>query len=542
MNNLLEEYEYLRNKDKQRVKMNPIKNRIVLGKLITDTKVDSELKYVWINRAVGQASNDNSTAILGLNASDNNEQKLTRNLTLNYRKLENQSTPFEIKNNDDLKKFLNDYKENYIIIKQNYPNLNNEENTTISKFDFKGKKIVYANSEIGNKVIGANKALQNLSSKDTEWIDKNVEDYIKYFYYKNNIETDENFTNSLNQMKELVKKIIIPTKFYKGNISKLRVEIKELIDNNFLPVFKFSNSISGYGVHYPKKEDGKYNVNEIMDVLENDEKFISYFVNALSKNGQKINNNYLIDSIKNEGIILQKFINGKDYAIGFYKPLNILNEKFALNIIDIDISEVITDGTAHYADILHYEDDFLNKILVGTAFEERSKLLYFSIEILIYLLYLNENIISNPTEFANVNFEDFGIQFMVDNSNGDIGLIEINGRTPSHNFNHFNILSTYGENFIKKLPTYNVLCTSSKSIDIKRFENKVSNKENIFIDKIYKETLKKFKNKCQIVAFQVMDKQLTIYYEYYLEENDEIQKIMNKVNNLYKEIIWQIIN
>ena len=39
-------------------------------------------------------------------------------------------------------------------------------------------------------------------------------------------------------------------------------------------------------------------------------------------------------------------------------------------------------------------------------------------------------LVNNPEEFTKFNFEDFGIQLIIDNITGKIGLIEINGRIP----------------------------------------------------------------------------------------------------------------
>ena len=227
-------------------------------------------------------------------------------------------------------------------------------------------------------------------------------------------------------MKKLVNAILIKSEVFKGNISDLRKKIKELLSNNILPVLKFDDSISGYGVHYPKTKEGKYNIKEIEEVLEDDLSFEKYLLSSFNKNGQNINLDELKSKIEKIGLVLQKYIEGSDYAIGFYKPSEMHKHNFALGIIDLDISDVLTYGTAHYGDILHYEPEFLDSILKNTVFKGQSELLYFSIEILIFLICINEGMINKAEEFENVNMEDFGIQFMVNSKTGEMGLIEIN--------------------------------------------------------------------------------------------------------------------
>lgn len=184
MNEILKLYTDLRKKDKKLIGTYPIDNRIILSKLITNTNADSELKYVWINRATAQVSDNKTSAILGLNNLDSKEQQISRRMTLNLRKTRGLNTPFEINNSNDFDTFMNSNKENFIIIKQNYPNYSNEEISELKKYNFKNKKIIYANSEEGNKIIGSNECLEKICRKDKEWLRNNIEKYLIYFYKK----------------------------------------------------------------------------------------------------------------------------------------------------------------------------------------------------------------------------------------------------------------------------------------------------------------------------------------------------------------------
>lgn len=536
MSKIWEMYKKIRNKDRKLIGTLPIDNRIILGKIITDSGVDSELKYVWVNRAVAQVSSHNTTTILRLNETEPLEQKIARNMTLKLREYNKLPIPFEIGNSYEFESFIDRYNEEYIIIKQNYPNYSNEEMQKLKEYDFKNKKVVYANSEVGNKIIGANESLEKIGRKDSEWMKKNIGKYLTDFYNRSDLMI---CNEDLDMMVNFVKKLLIPSTLYKGNMSGLREEIQRLISQKFLPVLKFIDSISGYGVHYPKDKNGEYNLSEIEDAIKSDRKFERYLVSSLCKNGQKINKEYLEEVIEKQGIILQKYIDGKDYAIGFFKPLEIYNNNFSLGIIDLDISDVLTSGTAHYGDVLHYENDFIKKILEKTIFCGEPELIFLTIEIIIYLLCINEKIINNPKEFKEFNFEDFGIQLMINDVTGEIGLIEINGRTPSHNFNHFNLLSIYGEDFLNsvKIPSKKVLCTNVKIADKDDFINLVKDEKNKIhlIEDLNLNIVRKFENKCQLVCFQAVKKYFYIYYAYYLDENEKEEIIIEHMEKFCRK-------
>lgn len=541
MNEILKLYTDLRKKDKKLIGTYPIDNRIILSKLITNTNADSELKYVWINRAIAQVSNNKTSAILGLDDLEPRSQKISRRMTLKLRKIRGLNVPVEINNSNDFNIFIDNNKEKFIIIKQNYPNYSNEELSELKNYNFRDKKIIYANSEEGNKIIGSNESLEKICRKNKEWLKSNIEKYLKYFYKKNNLEYNKSFQESLTTMLKLVESLLIPCELYKGDIKGLRLEIKDLLKKSFLPVLKFSDSISGYGVHYPKDKDGNYNINEIEEAIKSDLKLEKYLVSALNKNGQRINRNYILNTIKTNGINLQKYIKGNDCAIGFFKPLEVYNKDFSLDIIDLDISEVLTDGTAHYGDVLHYDERYINKILKNTVFEQQEELMFLAISILIYLICLNEKLVKTPKEFSKFNFEDFGVQLMINNITGEMGLIEINGRTPSHNFNHFNLLSTYGEDFWKKWSNSDtkIFCTSTKLIKTSEFWKLVKNEndENRLIKYLVTNVEKRYGEKCQLLSFGVSEDYFLLYYLCILNEKDIPQDINNEITNFLKKSI-----
>ena len=531
MNDFLETYKKFRRNDKNKIGTLPIENRLVLSKLITNSSADVELKYVWANRAISQATFNHSSAILGLLDSDADEQKLARRMTLKLKEIQGYPNTKEIHNINEFNEFVNTIQKKDLILKQNYPNYENEEYAIIRKWTKDKIKVIHANSEEGNTIIGSNKALEKIASQNKEWIEKHIEKYILYFCKKNNILDTTYIEEIISKMQKLTEAILVPMELYKGNIKGLIGRVKELLTQNFLPVFKFSDSISGYGVHYPKKQNGEYDLEELAKVINSDVDFENYLCKALNKNGQKIDTNAIKNTICEKGILLQKYLKGKDYAIGFLKPLETYPAHFHLEIIDLDVSDVLTNGTAHFADILHYEEDYLSKILKNTIFDNQSELFYFTIEILIYLIYTNENLIKSPEEFPSFHFEDFGIQFMVDDTTGEIGVIEINGRTPSHNFNHFHLLSTYGIDFVNKIPSKKVLCTSAKIGNIQNLDNILNEEEEEMIKKIVSKSKEKFGTRLELNAFQIMNHQLAIYFLYFLEEKDSPQEVINIVNN-----------
>lgn len=546
MNEILKLYTDVRKKDKKLIGTYPIDNRIILSKLITNTNTDSELKYVWINRAVAQVSDNKTSAILGLDDLEPKNQKISRRMTLKLRETRGLNIPVEINNSNDFNIFIDNNKEKFIIIKQNYPNYSNEELSELKNYNFKNRKIIYANSEDGNKIIGSNESLEKICIKNKEWLRNNIEKYLNYFYKKNNFKyNNKAFQEALETMIKLVDSLLIPCELYKGDIKGLRLEIKNLLKKSFLPVLKFSDSISGYGVHYPKDKYGNYKLKEMKDAIKTDLKFQEYLVSALNKNGQRIDYKYLLNTIKKDGIILQKYIKGNDCAIGFFKPLDVYNKEFSLDMIDLDISEVLTDGTAHYGDVLHYGEKYLNEILRNTVFEKQEKLIFFAISILIYLICLNEKLVETPEEFSKFNFEDFGIQLMINNITGKIGLIEINGRTPSHNFNHFNLLSTYGADVLEKWSNSDskIFCTSTRLIKISDFYKLVKdeNDENRLIKYLVTNVERSYGEKCQLLSFGVSEDYFLIYYVFILNEKDITQDINKEITNFLEENIEKLI-
>ena len=546
MDELFKIYTNLRKKDKNVIKSIPLDNRIILSKIKTNSNADSELKYAWVNRAIAQVSGNKTSAILGLLESDPKEQAIARRLTLKYREKEKYPIPIEIKNQKDLEIFLNKLDKNHIIIKQNYPNYNNEEFLNLKHLNFIDKKIIYANSEKSNIIIGSNDSLQKIYTKDKIWLKNNIESYLIYFFLKNNIKIFGGILEeSTSIMMKLINSILIQSEFYKGDISNLRKRLIDLVKNNILPVFKFNDSISGYGVHYPRKIDGEYNKEEIEEVIKNDICLKNYLISSFDRKGSDNKFNNIVKKIEENGIILQKYIEGNDYAIGFFKPNEIYSQNFSLEILDLDISEVLTIGTSHYGDILHYENEFLSLILKNTIFEKREELLFFSVEVLLFLIAINEGIIKKPEEFINIKMEDFGIQFMVNNKTGEIGIIEINARTPSHNFNHFNLLSIYGDGFWNSNLLYSkkILCKSAKIISIEKFNEVINNedKENKFIIYIINR-INIYSARFHLISFQIIENFIGIYYYYFIEKDILINDDTNKFEIYIKKIIIEFKN
>ncbi len=123
-------------------------------------------------------------------------------MSLKYRKEENLPVPFEINSSKDFDIFINNCKENYVIVKQNYPNFHNEEFLRLKKYDFKDKKIIYANSEKSNNVVGSNESLEKICAKSKEWIDNKVGEYLNFFYKKNNLKiVKEEYEGAVNTWK-----------------------------------------------------------------------------------------------------------------------------------------------------------------------------------------------------------------------------------------------------------------------------------------------------------------------------------------------------
>lgn len=523
-------YDVLRKKDKDLVGNIPLENRVILSQLITNSAADSALRFAWANRALAQSNINQSSAIISLGEDVPEEQRLVRKVSKRLREKEKLSNPIEIFNEVGLKEFIENNNSDDIVIKQNYPS-DNDEIKRVLKYDFKGKTINIANTKEAYNVIESKKCLAIIAQKDKEWLQEKITEYVKYIIQKNKISLQDNeMEQNCNLMVELVSNFLIPTKTYKGNIEGLYNLVKVLVNENFLPVFKFNYSVSGYGVHYPKTDDGKYDIETLKTKMKDANCFIEYLTQQLNKNGQTISQNEIIKNIEKYGITIQKYISGHEHSIGYFKPLKQVSDKFSLALTEFIVTDVIVEGTAHCGNVLHYNDKYIFDILSKTKFSGKANLLHFCVEIILYLMYLNEKLITKPEEYKNMCVEDFGIQFIVNDETGDVGLIEFNGRTPSCNFNHYHLLSEYGKGFENKgvLPTDTVMFTNAEIMNSEEFCNIANQKidEEGFLNNIIERTKKKFGNKCELISLQIVNGKLTVNFAYFLEKNENaLQKL-----------------
>lgn len=522
MEKIVEVYNNFRKKDKSSVEFIPLENRLILSQLVTNSAADDALRYAWANRSLAQSNFNSTSGILALDDAPIVE-KYAREVSIMMREELGLSNPAEISSQEDLDKLIEKCTRKTFTLKQNYPCNTNNEIRKINGFHFNGKSIEVGNTKEAYNVIESKVCLANIAQKSKEWLKEEINKYMKFIIDRNKINIDEiNIIESSELMYNLVSKFLIPSVNFVGSIDELIKETEELIKNNFLPVFKFSYSVSGYGVHYPKAEDGTYNLDELKGALEKKETFIKYLSNSLTKNGQTIDEKILEQNILQKGITLQKFIFGHEHSIGYFKPLLSEINKFHLNLTDYVVTDVLVDGTAHLGNVLHYDDSYIFDILKNTCFKNRGNLLHFSVEIILYLMYINEKIISYPEEFATVCVEDFGIQFIVDDINNEVGIIEFNGRTPSCNFNHYHLLSKYGINFAdnNKLQSNVVVFTNAKLMSAEKFINiKDFGK---FIGKIIADTKNYFGSRCELISLQNSTGDITVNFGYYLDSHDKI--------------------
>lgn len=535
MESIVNIYNDLRKKDKKKIEGIPLENRIIISQLITNSPADSALRYAWVNRALAQSDKKESSAILSLGENAPKEQIYARKVSKKIREKNGLTNPIELFSKDDFKKFMEDKQVENIVIKQNYPS-ESEEMIRFNQMNSANYSFQIANTKEAYNVIESKKCLASISQKNKDWLSKNITEYIEYIINKNNIQMSINdLSENCELMTNLVSTFLIKTKIYKGEIKGLYDLVLELLKDNFWPVFKFNYSVSGYGVHYPKMANGQYDLEELKNKLKDEETFIQYLTDMLNKNGQKVSKDELMDNIKNYGITLQKYIYGHEHSIGYFKPLKNVADNFSLALTDFIVTDVIVEGTAHCGNILHYDEKYIFEILEKTKFKDKANLLHFSVEIILYLMYLNEGIINSPEEYQNVCVEDFGIQFIVNDESGDVGIIEFNGRTPSCNFNHYYLLSKYGIGFEEKniLPTKKVMFTNAKIIDSSKFCNIIENDyEEKFINSLLEKTNEIFKNKLEIVSIQVFENDVTMNFAYYLDIHENPSKELANIKNM----------
>jgi len=538
MEKIVNIYNELRKNDKNLIANMPLENRIILSQLITNSAADSALRFAWVNRALAQSSNSktNNSAILSL-VDAPEEQLIARKITKILREISGLTNPIEIFNEEELDNYIFNHKD--IVLKQNYPSDNSSEMKMFQKINYNNIKFEIANSKEAYNVIESKKCLAEVAQKSKEWLKEKVSEYIIFILNKNNLAfTDEELEESCELMTELVSTFLIPTKVYKGKIKGLYELVIKLFNNGFLPVFKFNYSVSGYGVHYPKKNDGTYNIEELKEKLSSEDSLMKYLTEALNKNGQVISKEDLINNIEQYGITLQKYIFGHEHSIGYYKPLKNKADTFSLALTDFIVTDVIVEGTAHCGNTLHYDENYIFEILKHTKYKEKANLLHFSVEIILYLMYLNEKLINNPSEFKKISVEDFGIQFIVNDSTGDVGIIEFNGRTPSCNFNHYHLLSKYGVGFEYRniLPTQIGMFTNAMIMKLNKFNKivKVGNEKNLIEDLVEK-TKEKFNERCEIISVQIVNDEVTVNFVYFLNKEDNAKDKLTLIKKFYKD-------
>lgn len=536
MEKIVEIYDTLRKKDKKLIGNIPLENRVILSQLITNSAADVALRFAWVNRALAQSNKNRNSAILSLGEDAPQEQILARKLSKTLREKQNLSNPIEIFNEIEFSNFIKSNKEETLVIKQNYPSYN-EEMKRLKSFNLKNKKWKIANTKEAYDIIESKKCLAEISQKDKKWIEDKISEYVKYIIESNDIILkEEEIIESCKLMVDLVLEFLIPTKKYKGNVTGFYLLVLELIKNDFLPVFKFNYSVSGYGVHYPKTETGEYDIDRLKEKLCDEKTFIDYLTKELNKNGQTILKKDLIKNIEKNGITMQKYIHGHEHSIGYYKPLENISNNFSLALTDFIVTDVLVEGTAHCGNILHYDEKYIFEILNKTKFKNKANLLHFSVEIILYLMYLNEGLIDKPCEYNKMCVEDFGIQFIVNDESGEVGLIEFNGRTPSCNLNHYHLLSKYGDGFEEKniLPSNIVVFTNAKIMDINEMNNIITkDKGEEFIDSLVKETKQNFNKKCELISLQVVNGNLSVNFAYFLDKNENISETLRKIKDVF---------
>jgi len=526
-------YEKFQRKDGQKIGQILLDDRLILSQLVTNSPADNALRYVWANRSLAQVSHSNSSAILSLGGAPKADL-LARKASLIMRRRLDLAVPSEISNQEDLDKFLRRTRMSRLVIKQNYPS-DNEEFSWVKKFNFGTIKLEIANKKIDYDVIESKRCLANLCNKPESWIEHAIDKYLRFVLRKNDvILSEKEIIKSVEHIKMLTSSLLIPSKVFKGLISSLIDEIKKLTKENFFPVFKFPYSVSGFGVHYPKRKDGSYDIFELQQALKNDQVFLIYLAKALSKNGQKIDQKILKRSIEVGGIVLQKHISGSEHSAGYFKPLPSQAERFFLGINNLVVTDVLVEGTDHFGNVLCYESAYLSEILRNTLFEDQPGLFHLSIELILYLMYLDQKRVKSPKDFKFICVEDFGIQFIINKQGREVGLVEFNGRTPSPNFNHFHLLSKYNldPSGHPAVPMKFVLFTNSIIISAKEFCNEENNLAE-FVDGIIKKVKHKYGNRCELVSFQIIDDNLTINYGIFFKSKTK-QKVAVDLKNIKK--------
>ena len=329
MESMVSLYNKLRVSDKLSVKRAPLENRIVLGQLITHSPADVALQYAWVNRALAQSTQEGRSAIISLGDDAPPEQLLARELSIKLRTHQGLANPVIINHQDDVDFFMENYDGDTLVIKQNYPSENGELER-FQKFNLRETNREIANSISAYRVIESKQCLANLSNKDSEWFHQNISEYLDFIFARSAIMVSDSQREAYcDEMVELVTEFLIPTKIFRGSCSELYSLVSDLIKDDFLPVFKFNYSVSGYGVHFPKSEKGDYDVKTLLSVMQSESSFVDYLVGELNKNGQVMSREKFVENISQKGITLQRFLFGHEHSIGYFKPLQFASRNYS---------------------------------------------------------------------------------------------------------------------------------------------------------------------------------------------------------------------
>lgn len=527
----------LRLKDKYSLGNRMLEKRLVLSELVTNTSADGALRYVWANRALAQSTPAGSTAITHFGI-DSPSYVGTREATLHLRETYGLANPFQVSTQDDLDVFLNQAGLDQLVIKQNYPSAN-AELARVRGLDFRGVETEDANTVLDYKIVESKECLARLALLPDDELEGMIRGYLDGFIDENDIDfTNDDFDDLLDKIFSLVRSLLLKSRLYTGDIPGLLGKVEELLAIGVLPVFKFEYSISGFGVFYPKDDEGRYDKEKLIEIISDPDRFMLHVSDALSKNGQVLSSDDLRNIILEDGLVLQEYLTGVEHSAGYYKPLPSEADDFHFNTVDMVLTDVIAEGENHLGNVLRYGKGYIGDILDETTFDSCSGLFHYVIEVILYLMYLNEGKTTSFLDFRNIRVEDFGIQFIVDDETGRVGLVEFNGRTPSCNFNHYYVKSLYGSQIDEvNLPEESVVFTNAALMTEDEFEPFLDD-VNSFVDKLVEEVKCRYGDRCQLVAFQISNAMLTVNFGLFLDEDsvvdDELHEIMSFFQSIFK--------
>jgi len=513
--NSLKKYSDLFFADRKHISKHLFSDKIIIPEILTGDPSEEALRFCWLSRSLSEAINDADPWLSHTDLSE--KDKFSLEATMSLKKIFGLKIP-KVISSSDITKILSEGTRKKV--KQHFPS----PLTTLSAVHLNNtnlENLTVCQDYSVHKTLESNSMLYRLKRSLGPKTIKATSDYLHDFFASNFIDfSDEELREAAHYLHDKLDQILMPTEFFEGSFHNFYNFTKDLVGKGWKPVFKFPYSASGFGVCFPfDQNDNSYDTTTLGLALETEENFLNFFVRQLSKNGQKMTSDYLLDLIQSQGIVLQNYLVGEEFSFGYYKPLPVDKNHFHSGLINVLFTNVLSSEGDHFGNIIHYDDQTFKDALNKTSFGEEPFLFHLTIELMTYLMLQLDGKIKSPSDYSSQAIEEFGIQIMRGDSN-EIGIVEINARTPSPSINHRHILNKYGDKYKEEIPEKSVIFITAPIIEWQEIEP-IKGKVDLFVSNMIGEVDRRDWN-CDLVCFSNSDNYLCANIGVFINPDKEV--------------------